>query len=410
MTREIILGRLMRRYAAEGTVRSFDACARLLESAPTDNDRNKMLTALDQGLPAHVIPSETIPPALQKQLGALWKKDSNPLSLDLSNNPIIRPSNDPLVRSVPLLRVLARLGDEPARRRAVELAADKAAPSEFRVAMLGLLGELAQPSSANTLLGLIIRAEPESVQLAALGALQSIPNAEIRGLLANYPTMSGRVRNKTREALLSRKSWAHAFLEQVDSGNFPTSDVAVEELRKVALLQDSQLDELVRKHWGNITSGTPEEKLADVRRFNNDLRAFNGDSVRGREIYKKTCAICHRLYDEGNQVGPDLTHANRKDRDYLLVNIVDPSAVIRKEYLNYNLETTDGRFLTGLIAEQSADRVTILAANNERTTIARDQIKTLQESPVSLMPENLLNGLKPQELRDLFSYLQSDKP
>ena len=276
--------------------------------------------------------------------------------------------------------------------------------------MLGLLGELAQPSSANTLLGLITRAEPESVQMAALGALQSIPNAEIRGLLANYPTMSGRVRSKTREVLLSRKSWAHAFLEQVDSGNFPTSDVAVEELRKVALLQDSQLDELVRKHWGNITSGTPEEKLADVRRFNNDLRAFNGDSVRGREIYKKTCAICHRLYDEGNQVGPDLTHANRKDRDYLLVNIVDPSAVIRKEYLNYNLETTDGRFLTGLIAEQSADRITILAANNERATIARDQIKTLQESPVSLMPENLLNGLKPQELRDLFSYLQSDKP
>ena len=209
--------------------------------------------------------------------------------------------------------------------------------------MLGLLGELAQPSSANTLLGLITRAEPESVQMAALGALQSIPNAEIRGLLANYPTMSGRVRSKTREVLLSRKSWAHAFLEQVDSGNFPTGDVAVEELRKVALLQDSQLDELVRKHWGNITSGTPEEKLADVRRFNNDLRAFNGDSVRGREIYKKTCAICHRLYDEGNQVGPDLTHANRKDRDYLLVNIVDPSAVIRKEYLNYNLETTDGR-------------------------------------------------------------------
>ena len=68
------------------------------------------------------------------------------------------------------------------------------------------------------------------------------------------------------------------------------------------------------------------------------------------------------------------------------------------------------RFLTGLIAEQSADRITILAANNERATIARDQIKTLQESPVSLMPENLLNGLKPQELRDLFSYLQSDKP
>src|SRR5437867_8772783 len=177
---------------------------------------------------------------------------------------------------------------------------------------------------------------------------------------------------------------------------FAASEIPLEELPKVSLLRDRQLDDLVRKHWGNITGGTPEEKLADVRRFNNDLRAFSGEPTRGHEIFKKTCAICHRLFDEGAQIGPDLTHVNRKDRDYLLVNIVDPSAVIRKEFLNYNLETTDGRFLTGLIAEQSADRVTILAANNERATVARDQIKTLQESPVSLMPENLLNGLKPQ--------------
>ena len=92
------------------------------------------------------------------------------------------------------------------------------------------------------------------------------------------------------------------------------------------------------------------------------------------------------------------------------MNIVDPSEVIRKEFLNYNLETTDGRFLTGLIAEQTADRITLLAANNERTTVSREQVKTLQESPVSLMPENLLTALKPQELLDLFSYLESDKP
>ena len=201
-----------------------------------------------------------------------------------------------------------------------------------------------------------------------------------------------------------------AFLSEVDSGRFAASEIPLEELPKVSLLRDRQLDDLVRKHWGNITGGTPEEKLADVRRFNNDLRAFSGDALRGHEIFKKTCAICHRLFDEGAQIGPDLTHINRKDRDYLLVNIVDPSAVIRKEFLNYNLETTDGRFLNGLIAEQTADRITLLAANNERTTVSREQIKTLQESPVSLMPENLLTALKPQELRDLFSYLQSDKP
>jgi putative heme-binding domain-containing protein len=89
---------------------------------------------------------------------------------------------------------------------------------------------------------------------------------------------------------------------------------------------------------------------------------------------------------------------------------VDPSAVIRKEYLSYTVRTTDGRVLTGLLAEQGTGAVTLLTAKNERVRIARDKVEAIEESPVSLMPENVLKELKPQELRDLFSYLQSDKP
>src|SRR5205085_10556915 len=129
-----------------------------------------------------------------------------------------------------------------------------------------------------------------------------------------------------------------------------------------------------------------------------------GDARTGREVFRKTCAVCHRLYDEGGQVGPELTHANRKDRDYLLVNIVDPSAVIRKEFMAYRAELEDGRVLSGLIAAQAAGALTFAAANGERSTVPRAQIKSLEESAVSLMPEGLLQTLKPQELRDLFSY------
>ena len=79
--------------------------------------------------------------------------------------------------------------------------------------------------------------------------------------------------------------------------------------------------------------------------------ALHAQAPDGASIYKKHCATCHRLFDEGIAVGPDLTHANRKDRDYLLVSIVDPSAVVRKEYLSYTVETTDGRLLNGLLVE-----------------------------------------------------------
>ena len=147
-----------------------------------------------------------------------------------------------------------------------------------------------------------------------------------------------------------------------------------------------------------------------MRRLSNDLRAGAGNPAAGRELFRKHCATCHKLFAEGESIGPELTHANRKDRNYLLVSAVDPSAVIRKEYLTYVVQTTDGRTLTGLIVGQTPGAVTLLDGKNQRTTVGRDKIDSIRESPVSLMPEGLLKELKPQELRDLFSYLQTNKP
>ncbi len=414
LVREAILGRLMRRYAAEGSEAGYNACARLLASAPSAPERERMLAALEQGLQDRPhggkgvgplfaeqavverppqrgpVGPQKLPPALEAQLAALWNKDTG---------------------GATLVRLLARLGKPAAQDRAVALAVDPRTPPPTRLAMLQLLGEVGAPALAGRLLAVLDERENEDVRLAGLSALQRFDGEEVAAaILRHYPRMSARLRARAAEVLLGRRGWARLFLREVDAGHFAAKDVPVEALRLVALHKDRRLDELVRKHWGNVRPGTPEEKLAEVRRLSNDLRAGPGDAARGRDLFRKHCATCHRLFGEGEAVGPDLTHANRKDRDYLLVSAVDPSAVIRKEYLSYTVRTTDGRVLTGLLAEQTPGAVTVLSAKNERTRVPRDRIEAVEESPVSLMPENLLKELKPQELRDLFRYLQSDSP
>ena len=68
------------------------------------------------------------------------------------------------------------------------------------------------------------------------------------------------------------------LLQEVDQGRIDAQTVLVEELRGLSVHEDEEIDTLVQKHWGKITRGTPEEKLADIRRFNNDLRAFQRES------------------------------------------------------------------------------------------------------------------------------------
>jgi putative membrane-bound dehydrogenase-like protein len=417
LIRETIEERLLRRYAAEGTQEGFRSCARLVASAPSAREHGRLISALDLSLQDRLVSGtrkpmgsllsqfapiegktgevnhsrkETIPPDLMNVLLSYWKDN----------------------RMAPTyLRLMIRLGHRPAQDQAVKVSIDRSVPLLLRLAMLRTLHEAATAECVEPLLKLLDADESDELRLATITVLQRFDDPRISdALLEGYGKLNSRLRSRARAVLLSRKASAMAFLQGVNQGTYPSAEVAIEELRPLSLFKDKKLEELVRKHWGNIQPGTAEEKLAEVRRLANDLRSADGNVQAGRELYRKHCASCHRLFGEGETVGPDLTHANRKDRDYLLVSIVDPSALIRKEYVSYVVQTTDGRVLTGLMAEQTPGSITLLSAKNERTTIARDKMESIQESPVSLMPEDLLRQLKPQELRDLFRYLQSEQP
>jgi putative heme-binding domain-containing protein len=383
LVRSALLPRLVRRLAAEGTPATLAGCARLLAATPRAQ-RDGLVRPLDEGLRDRVKPG-AVPPALIAAVGPVWREDTT----------------DP-----DLLRLMARLDQPAAWRRVLALVADERAAVAVRKGVLAVLAELGRPGDGEVVRKLLERAGPEAVLLAALDALPRFP-AEAAAVAARYPRWPARVRARARGVLLSIPGGAKALLGAVQKKQIAPGEFTPDELRCVALHRDRRLDELVRKHWGRVGPATAQEKLAEVRRLNNDLRAAAGDARAGKPLFAKHCGGCHRLFGEGKELGPDLTHANRKDRENLLISIVDPSAVIRKEYLAYTARTRGGQALTGLLVEQTPGQVTLVDGQGQRTTLARSQLETLAPSPVSLMPEGLLKGLKPQEVRDLFAYLQA---
>ena len=212
--------------------------------------------------------------------------------------------------------------------------------------------------------------------------LGRFPTPEVAAaLLHHYDRFAPPVRSRARDVLFSSRKSALAFLERIDSKQIAVGEVPLEQVRRIALLEDAALDALVRKHWGNLKPGTPEEKLAVMRRFANDLRAGPGDRVRGKELFRKHCASCHRLFGEGETIGPDLTGFARGDTEALLASIVDPSAVIRKEYLSYVVTTRRGVVHTGLIAQQDGGSVTLVGAKGIERGLAATTSRICSHRP-----------------------------
>ena len=403
--------RLIRRYAAEGTTASYAACLRILRSAVADQQM-AALEHLNLGLAERAV---DLPEIGQ---GGLFEQQAAAVPLLLAEfSHVERPPKELVAYISDLwnqqptnllyLELALRAGLEQASDVLVTQTRNSGQDLTQVTALLNLLGQFGTADSAPMLIERLATSQTDAIKHVLLKAIAHWSSSEVtQALLAEYAGASPSIRSQIRDILLARSQSALEVLQLVDAGRMDSQEIPVEQLQRLAMHDDESINTLVRKHWGNIGPGTSEEKLATMRRLNNDLRAAAGNPVSGKELFAKHCGICHQLHGEGNKLGPDLTIANRKDRAAMLGNVVDPNAVIRREYINYVLITVSGRVVTGLLAEQDAASVTLLDAQNNRIKFVLDEIEGLRESEVSLMPEKILEGLSPQQLRDLFSYLE----
>jgi putative heme-binding domain-containing protein len=138
-----------------------------------------------------------------------------------------------------------------------------------------------------------------------------------------------------------------------------------------------------------------------------EVETLRGDPAKGRESFQKVCAVCHRLKDEGNAIGPDLGMMSDKPVSDFLIAILDPNRSIEARYVNYTALLKNEREISGIIVTETANSITLKNSSSPEETVLRSDLQDLRSSGLSLMPEGLENAFKPQDLADLISYLKS---
>jgi putative heme-binding domain-containing protein len=227
-------------------------------------------------------------------------------------------------------------------------------------------------------------------------------------IIAAYASLSPSERRDALNTLASRAGYGMALLDAIAAKKVAANEVPADIIRQLRILKDMALDKRIADVWG-IVRDTPADRarlMAQYRRMITRPSPTRPDLALGRALYVKTCAQCHVLFGVGGKVGPDLTGSNRVNLDYLLENILDPSAVIPKEYTVTLLTLTNGRVITGIVREETDAALSVVTAN-ETLTIPRVEIESRTPTSQSMMPDDQLKPMSDDDVRALIAYLQT---
>jgi putative heme-binding domain-containing protein len=225
-------------------------------------------------------------------------------------------------------------------------------------------------------------------------------------LLADWSQHSPGLRGEILTVLLSREEWANSLLAAISKGVIQTSEIPL--ASRPRLLQHPNAE--TRKQAIALLSLPAAEGRDQVLKHFQGALALTGNLDKGAEQFGKTCASCHALSGQGFQVGPDLAPLVGKGADYLLKNILDPNAAIEPRYVNYLIETKDGRSLNGVVNAETSTSLNLVQGGGVQEKILRADIAEIRASTVSLMPEGLEQSLTPQDMADLLAFIRSAQP
>jgi putative heme-binding domain-containing protein len=303
-----------------------------------------------------------------------------------------------------VLQLSVLFGDPQALAALRQTASDARAGAAARRSSLQTLIEKRPPDLVPLLRQLVA---DRTVRGLALRGLASYRDPETPALiLEHYGSFSDADKADAIATLASRPRYALALLDAMEKGRVPRRDLSAFTVRQLLAFKDQNLSDRLTMVWGSIRPPSAEKAtlLAKYKAMTPPDALKKADRQHGRLLFVRTCAVCHTLFGEGGKIGPDLTGSQRANPDYLLTKLLDPSAVVARDYQMTVVTTTSGRVISGLVKEEN-DKTLTLQTQNEVVRMEKGDIEERQRSSQSMMPDGLLTPLNAAEVRDLIAYL-----
>ncbi len=291
--------------------------------------------------------------------------------------------------------------------RTSSLAADASAPLAMRLRAVSLLGAVDTPRRAAVFGDLLDARQPPGLQLEVVRALERIGDAPSGALLLagkNWTRYSPQVRAGVLVALTAKPPLLTALFDAIERGAVAATEIPPAKRTQLMRYADAALRERAGVIFGRLDAGDRMQ----VYRAHRDVLALPADVARGREVFLRVCSACHTRGGVGGKVGPDLTGLRRQPAEAILLHVLVPNYEVAPAYQAVTLETRDGRTLTGWIAAETENGLTLRTAFGTEEPVLRANIATLTASGASLMPDGLEQAMSRAELAGLIAFLKSE--
>ena len=289
-------------------------------------------------------------------------------------------------------------------------ARDDAEDLRRRLEAVDLLGYDAKGSARSLLAGLLESRYPPDLQEAAVRSLALARSPEVTAILLEaFPRLTPRVREEVLDALLVDTDRNLALIEALEKGDITPGDLSVEKRQRLLQAVSDERRPRVERVFAAVAADPDRKAVIESYRkaYASGEVPGSGDPARGKKLFHEKCSQCHKAGSDGNALGADLAMLRGKERDAILVDILDPSRAVAPEFQGYVLVTEDGRALVGLLALETPTNVVIRGPAGQSDTVLRRNIRELRATGKSAMPDGLEKELDPAALLDVLAFIQA---